>query len=733
MPSSTIYTTTGPRWGDTGFTSSTSKLYVGKSGTTTYYGYVGFPAINPAWTIKSISFRLKREDTYSTHVLQFGSSTSNAWGSKGTQDWKADFSVSSGTGTKSWDLTAYKDILQGYTGTWYMHVQHGSGTNSYTEFTGGTGSSPAPRLYIEYEDSSVTVPGDQFTIGVQSTMTVGNAGSGLTHDLTYSIGAASGTLATGVAGGAPVNWTPAATLANQITTDMVGDVTLTLKSYLSGVLQSTITLTFPLNVPATYVPVITPAPVFALQNPTGDTIGVYVQNRSWTKCTITATQSYSAPIVEYRVTISGATTTSATNVVTTGALTQYGVLAATVVVVDSRGQTATWNTAAAMTVYEYFAPMVTSFSLFRCDAGGVASNTGTSMKYVLSVVFAPINNLNTKGGTVAYKVAGAPSYGTAVALNTISAYSATVSGVIGVGAITAAGYTVLVTLTDKYNNIPVEASLASSKIWFDLHSSGEGMAIGKAASTASLFDVGIKSNFDQMAQMRQGFYVHGARGTQGSAGWVQICRLTIIEAYTNCPFEITLSQRGLGMLSRLYVYFLNFNGTDPTLASFTYTGRVKSAYIYRSAAGVWDVYVEKTETYDAIGVVDYKIPFAYMDGVIATWTDVHAATVPVGATKATYAYDDGPYRGSVTFSVAASGQVNVTIPYTDYNGMAITLPAVPKVQAFPVVTGGGGAADSGAHSIYLHAYNVTTTNFMVRVFNESTWVRSGTLNWLAYL
>ena len=84
---------------------------------------------------------MNRTDSYSTKTLQFGSSTSNAWGSKGTQDWKADFSVASGTGTKSWSLTAYKDILQGYTGTWYLHVQHGSGTNSYCEFNGGTGSS----------------------------------------------------------------------------------------------------------------------------------------------------------------------------------------------------------------------------------------------------------------------------------------------------------------------------------------------------------------------------------------------------------------------------------------------------------------------------------------------------------------------------------------------------------------------------------------------------------------
>ena len=251
MPSITIPTSTGPRWGDSSFNSSTASLKVGKSGTATYYGYVGFPALNPAWTIKSITFRMNRTDSYSTKVLQFGSSTSNAWGSKGTQDWKADFSVASGTGTKSWSLTAYKDILQGYTGTWYLHVQHGSGTNSYCEFNGGTGSS-SPRLVVEYEDSSLTVPGDQLTIGVQSTITVGNAGSGLTHKVSYAIGSASGALSGGgfITAGSAVNWTPDAALAGQITDDMVGDITFTLDNYSGGVFQSSRTLTFPLNVPA---------------------------------------------------------------------------------------------------------------------------------------------------------------------------------------------------------------------------------------------------------------------------------------------------------------------------------------------------------------------------------------------------------------------------------------------------------------------------------------------------
>jgi hypothetical protein len=72
-----------------------------------------------------------------------------------------------------------------------------------------------------------------------------------------------------------------------------------------------------------------------------------------------------------------------------------------------------------------------------------------------------------------------------------------VTGVIGGDTITSAAYVVSASLTDKYSTTTIEVDLASSKIWFDLHSSGEGMAIGKPADTASLFDVGIASRFSE--------------------------------------------------------------------------------------------------------------------------------------------------------------------------------------------------------------------------------------------
>lgn len=434
MTTATIITSTGPRWGDSAFNSSTTSLKVGKSGTSSYYGYVGFPRLNPAWYIKSVKLRMKREDTYSTKVLQLGSNQSSAWGDKGSLQWSKDYCIPSGTGTKEWDLSAYKSFLPDYAGTWYLQVRHGSGDNSYCEFAGGITSS-SPRLIVEYEEASLTVPGDQFTIGAATAITVGTSGSGLTHKLSYSIGTASGVIADGITAGASVNWTPPASLASQITDAMAGTARLTLESYLAGALSSTLIFTYALNIPTSYVPTISAA-TFALSNPTGD-IGIYVQGRSRAVLTISATAPGGASIREYRLTLAGKTYSSTSNVITADVLTATGALTATVVVVDSRGQSATLTKTSAVTVQPYTAPMITSFSVARCLSDGSLSNSGTYIKYTLACVFSALSNLSTRAGSVKYKVTGG-TFSVPVSLTSAmtalgTVFSFTLTGVLGGG------------------------------------------------------------------------------------------------------------------------------------------------------------------------------------------------------------------------------------------------------------------------------------------------------------
>jgi hypothetical protein len=144
----TIYTTECV-WGSSSF-NSTTDLKVGRTSSDTYYkGRVKFAAIPASWVIQSITLKLKRIDSYTTHTLLFGGSTGT--GFSASLSFSFNQSISSGTGTKSINLTPYASIIQGFGATWYIHVRHGSGSNSYSEFNGDEDStSVKPQLVITY-------------------------------------------------------------------------------------------------------------------------------------------------------------------------------------------------------------------------------------------------------------------------------------------------------------------------------------------------------------------------------------------------------------------------------------------------------------------------------------------------------------------------------------------------------------------------------------------------------
>ena len=156
MANITIYSTDCV-WGSSSF-SSTSDLKVGKSGSTStdgtrYKGRLTFAAL-PAGSISKLTLKLNRIDSYNAHTLQFGGSTSSAFNASLSFSFNAP--ISKGTGTKSINLTDYIKTIQKFGGTWYLHIRHGSGTNSYSEFNGDEdANSVKPQLVVEYAAAAV--------------------------------------------------------------------------------------------------------------------------------------------------------------------------------------------------------------------------------------------------------------------------------------------------------------------------------------------------------------------------------------------------------------------------------------------------------------------------------------------------------------------------------------------------------------------------------------------------
>ena len=119
--------------------------------------------------------------------------------------------------------------------------------------------------------------------------------------------------------------------------------------------------------------------------------------------------------------------------------------------------------------------------------------------------------------------------------------------------------------------------------------------------------------------------VHSARGTSGQAGFIRICRITVLQTYANAPIRLTISQRARPD-AEISIVFENVNSTDPAVLYFIYDcpreDLVNLAFLYKATTSTWDLYIQKLDNYDHIDVVSADIPF-YEQGksMSVTWTD----------------------------------------------------------------------------------------------------------------
>lgn len=195
---------------------------------------------------------MRRIDSYNTHTLKIGSSSSGAWGV--SLDWSRNISVSSGVGSKNWDITEYKSQIGAYSTAWYIHISHGSGTNSYSEFEGD--GSNRPYVVIEYQmpASVPTVSSGNVTLGNALTIYTNRQYTEYVHTVKYTFGGSSGTIGTSV--GTSISWTPPLSLASQIPSATSGACIITCETFFGGALTGTRTCSLTLTVPSTVVPAI---------------------------------------------------------------------------------------------------------------------------------------------------------------------------------------------------------------------------------------------------------------------------------------------------------------------------------------------------------------------------------------------------------------------------------------------------------------------------------------------
>lgn len=352
------------------------------------------------------------------------------------------------------------------------------------------------------------------TMGSSVTISLPRASSSFTHKLTYTFGNASGTISNSA--GASVSWTPPLSLANQVPNATSGTGTITCKTYSGSTLIGTKSVSFKASVPSSVVPTISSVSISENTSGISAQFGGYVQSKSTLKVVTSASGARGSTISKIAVTVNGKSYSGAS--VTTSALTSSGTLSVVTKVTDSRGRTAT-NTQS-ISVLAYSAPSG-SVSGLRSDDLGTADPNGEYLLYNYRFTISPVGNNNTKLVQLQYKQTASSSW--TVLLTDTSTYSDTVSGGLSASNILNADYpyNLRLMIQDYFTTVYINAAdIPTAFTLVDYHNSGKGIAFGKVAENADLFDCALPSLF----QAASNPIIDAAHGIANIGAYVQARR-----------------------------------------------------------------------------------------------------------------------------------------------------------------------------------------------------------------
>lgn len=171
----------------------------------------------------------------------------------------------------------------------------------------------------------------------------------------------------------------------------------------------------------------------------------------------------------------------------------------------------------------YTKPVITSYSVARCDANGNANDEGTCAK----VVFKWECSKNVSSIVVSWKATTETSEQSKTI--SVSGTSGTVSAIVGDSALsTEKAYSITVTVADSGGSSFAVRTLGGTAYPIDFLRGGNGTAVGKSAEVPNLFDVGWLARFrnDLMVGLKEG-YLDGKQGVYlDSEGFMHLQRTT---------------------------------------------------------------------------------------------------------------------------------------------------------------------------------------------------------------
>lgn len=136
--------------------------------------------------------------------------------------------------------------------------------------------------------------------------------------------------------------------------------------------------------------------------------------------------------------------------------------------------------------------------------------------------------------------------------------------------------------------------------------------------------------------VNEGVTVKSLNGGAGTSGYMYVAKITINRANQDQPIKLDIQQRN--RYGSIVFQFENSSSTDPTLSYVRKMGNI-SAYMYKSGTGTWELYVQKSESYDVIDVITLG-KGEYMTYLNIEWKGVTVTALPSGFITASTAFMD---------------------------------------------------------------------------------------------
>ena len=392
-------------------------------------------------------------------------------------------------GTKSVTLTATFYVRATISGTYYEKITASATVTLNT----------IPRA------TTPTLSSSSVNMGSSVTINTPRASSSFTHDLAYKF--------------AGSNWVSIATNVGTSKAWTVPDLSASIPNASSGTMTircitkngsttigtKTVVLTVKVPTGTDYAPKISAVSVTEATAGLAARFGVFIQNKSKLKVSITATASAGATIKSISTTFLGSTYTGSTW--TTGLVSKSGTLSLVTKVTDSRGRTASKTTS--VVVKAYSKPQVTLFDAYRVNGATQKDRDGPFAIINFEVRAPRLNGGNTLTWVVEYKTATSTEW-TALEwfedyepLDLNSGGGAATSGdwmYDGWEAITDAmfsidnQYDLRIVATDYFGaKSTYLAVLPTGAVILDILKDGTGIGIGKVAELPGVCDIDMET------------------------------------------------------------------------------------------------------------------------------------------------------------------------------------------------------------------------------------------------